>query len=52
MEARDAAVLVFARPLRPKQLVARGPAIREGLKERVRKRTAQLTRYPWEHFLS
>jgi hypothetical protein len=39
---------VLSRPLRPRQLVAHGPAIRAGLKERRRARTSQLSRYPWE----
>ena len=45
-------MLVLARPLRPRQLISRGVAIREGLKERARLRITQLTRYPWEKMLS
>ena len=47
IEARDAVVSVVSRPLRPRQLITRGAAIREGLKERRRKRRPQLSRYPW-----
>jgi len=48
IEARDAVILVVSRPLTPSQLVAHGPAIRAGLKERRRARATQLSRYPWE----
>jgi len=41
-------VSVVSRPLRPRELVAHGVEIRDGLKERTRTRTAQLSRYPWE----
>ena len=47
IEARDAVISVVSRPLRPRQLVARGAAIRAGLKERQRTRTSQLSRYKW-----
>lgn len=50
IEARDAVISVISRPLRPRQLVARGAAIRSELRERGRTRTSQLSRYPWERF--
>lgn len=49
IEARDAFISVVSRPLPPRQLVAHGAAIREGLKERHRNRTPQLCRHRWKN---
>gem|GEM_PF-5110859 len=48
IETRDAFTSVVSLPLKPRQLVAHGPEIREGLKERRRARTHQLARYSWQ----